>query len=130
VPRLAAGKYAGSHPRPAIPAGRSIQSLDASDTFGWPVTDKPKIQPDPESKAMMVDFGAFVAGFFLTMAVMLALEHLLNKTSFKWTAIIAALAWITVMISVGSRPGQTRRQELWTNALIGGLSGMVIPWTT
>jgi hypothetical protein len=31
VPRLAAGRYAGSHPRPAVPASRSIQSLDASD---------------------------------------------------------------------------------------------------
>ena len=29
VPRVAAGSYAGSHPRPAVPAGRSIQSLDA-----------------------------------------------------------------------------------------------------
>jgi hypothetical protein len=28
VPRLAAGRYAGGQSRPAVPAGRSIQSLD------------------------------------------------------------------------------------------------------
>jgi cytochrome c biogenesis protein CcdA len=79
VPRVAAGRYAGSHPRPAVPAGRSIQSLGprTKAVIDPYIPPSAKLREDPPKAHVwrwIAVFPAAVFGFSIAFALGLALS--------------------------------------------------------
>jgi hypothetical protein len=89
VPRLAAGRYAGSHPRPAVPAGRSIQSLDAT-----PASAMISVNFDPDRLTPL----GWVLFSVLTLLFVVLLVCITTKVPTSITVVVLVLWFVDFFV--------------------------------
>jgi hypothetical protein len=127
VPRLGAAGYYRSQPRLAVPAGRSIQSLDAKcePKRVFDLSDRAKIVPDADSRQLILDLFAASLGILVALLPAIAGDLFLGNSRIVYWLVIAGLGLAARLLARFKLIRLTHHVSLATDSAFG-LSATVL----